>query len=74
MFTQSGEIGTIALKAAKLSEKELCVSIFQTFSRKNDFLTRRFYIGFYMYLYFYIDSKFAMCVIFLKCLSVLFFS
>ena len=27
MFTQSGEIGTIALKAAKLFEKELCESI-----------------------------------------------
>ena len=27
MFTQSGEIGTIALKAAKLFEKESCESI-----------------------------------------------
>ena len=31
MFTQSGEIGTIALKAAKLFEKELCESIKKTF-------------------------------------------
>ena len=31
MFTQSGEIGTIALKAAKLFEKELCESMRQTF-------------------------------------------
>ena len=31
MFTQSGEIGTIALKAAKLFEKELCESMKQTF-------------------------------------------
>ena len=31
MFTQSGEIGKIALKAAKLFEKELCESIKQTF-------------------------------------------
>ena len=70
-FTQSGEIGTIALKAAKLFEKELCQSMKQTFisgfSKKNDFLTRRFYIGFYMCLYFYIDSKYEMCMRFLKC-------
>ena len=31
MFTQSGEIGTTALKAAKLFEKELCDSIKKTF-------------------------------------------
>ena len=31
MFTQSGEIETIALKAAKLFEKELCESIKKTF-------------------------------------------
>ena len=31
MFTQSGEIGTIALKAAKLFEKELRESIKKTF-------------------------------------------
>ena len=31
MFTQSGEIGTTALKAAKLFEKELCESTKQTF-------------------------------------------
>ena len=31
MFTQSGEIGKIALKAAKLFEKELCESMKQTF-------------------------------------------
>ena len=31
MFTQSGEIGTIALKAAKLFEKELCESIKKPF-------------------------------------------
>ena len=31
MFTQSGEIGTIALKAAKLFEGELCESVKQTF-------------------------------------------
>ena len=31
MFTQNGEIGTIALKAAKLFEKELCESMKQTF-------------------------------------------
>ena len=31
MFTQSGEIGAIALKAAKLFEKELCESMKQTF-------------------------------------------
>ena len=31
MFTQSSEIGTIALKAAKLFEKELCESMKQTF-------------------------------------------
>ena len=31
MFTQGGEIGTIALKAAKLFEKELCESIKKTF-------------------------------------------
>ena len=31
MFTQSGKIGTIALKAAKLFEKELCESIKKTF-------------------------------------------
>ena len=31
MFTQSGKIGTIALKAAKLFEKELCESRKQTF-------------------------------------------
>ena len=31
MFTESGEIGTIALKAAKLFEKELCDSMKQTF-------------------------------------------
>ena len=31
MFTQSCEIGTIALKAAKLFEKELCESMKQTF-------------------------------------------
>ena len=39
-FTQSGEIGTIALKAAKLFEKELCESMkqtFQTFARKMTF-------------------------------------
>ena len=44
MFTQSGEIGTTALKAAKLSEKELCESMKQTlisdFFEKNDFLTQ----------------------------------
>ena len=31
MFTKSGEIGAIALKAAKLFEKELCESLKQTF-------------------------------------------
>ena len=31
MFTRSGKIGRIALKAAKLFEKELCESIKQTF-------------------------------------------
>ena len=31
MFTQSGEIGTLALKTAKLFEKELCESMKQTF-------------------------------------------
>ena len=31
MFTQSGEIGTTALKAVKLFEKELCESTKQTF-------------------------------------------
>ena len=31
MVTHSGEIGTIALKAAKLFEKELCESMKQTF-------------------------------------------
>ena len=31
MFTQSGKIGTIALKAAKLFEKKLCESMKQTF-------------------------------------------
>ena len=31
MFTQSGEIETIALKAAKLFEKALCESMKQTF-------------------------------------------
>ena len=31
MFTQSGEIGTIALKASKLFQKELCESMKQTF-------------------------------------------
>ena len=31
IFTQRGEIRTIALKAAKLSEKELCESMKQTF-------------------------------------------
>ena len=54
MFTQSGKIGKIALKAAKL-----------TFSRKNDFLTQRFYTGFYMCLYFYIDLKYEMCLRFI---------
>ena len=72
MFTRSGEIGTIAFKAAKLFAKELCESMKQTyishFLRKNDFLTWQFYIGFYMYLYFHIDSKHEMCMIFLKCL------
>ena len=37
-FTQSGEIGTIALKAAKLFEKELCESMKQTFI--SDFLEK----------------------------------
>ena len=54
IFTQSGKIGTIALKAAKSFEKDLCESIKQTFIsnvfKKNDFLTQQFYIGFYMYL------------------------
>ena len=72
MFTQTGEIGTIVLKAAKLFKKELWKSIKQTFIsdfflRKNDFLARRFYIGFYMYLYFYNDSKYEMWMRFLKC-------
>ena len=31
MFSQTGEIGTTALKAAKLFEKELCQSMKQTF-------------------------------------------
>ena len=31
MFTESGEIGKTALKAAKLFEKELCESMEQTF-------------------------------------------
>ena len=39
MFTQSGEIGTIALKAAKLFEKELCESMKQTFI--SDFFERK---------------------------------
>ena len=38
MFTQSGEIGTIALKAAKLFEKELRESIKKTFI--SDFLEK----------------------------------
>ena len=41
MFSQSGEIRTIALKAAKQFEKELCQlmkqHLFQTFSRKMSF-------------------------------------
>ena len=71
MFSQIGEIGTTALKAAKLFEKELCQSMKQTFIseffKKNHFLTQQFYIGFYMYLYFYIDSKYETCMRFLKC-------
>ena len=31
IFTQNGKIGTIALKAVKLFEKDLCESIKQTF-------------------------------------------
>ena len=70
IFTQCGKIVTIALKAATLFEKELCELMKQKFIsdffEKNRFLTWRLYIEFYMYLYFHIDSKYEMCMRFLK--------
>ena len=71
IFTQSGEIGTIALKLQSCLKKSYASHwnkhLFQTFSRKNDFLIGRFNIGFYMCLYLWIDSKYEMCMRFLMC-------
>ena len=69
MYTQSGKIGTIALKAAKLFEKELCESMKQTVI--SDFFEKKLLFDtaiLYRILYVLIDLKYEMCVRCLKCI------
>ena len=47
MFTESGEIGTTAMKASTLFEKELCKSMKQT--SISDFFKKKIYLYIYDY-------------------------
>ena len=68
MSTQGGKIGTVALKAANLFEKELCESMKQTFI--SDFFEKKLLFDTAILcriLYVLIDSKYEMWMRFLKC-------
>ena len=68
MSTQGGKIGTVALKAANLFEKKLCESMKQTFI--SDFFEKKSLFDtaiLFRILYVLIDSKYEMCMRFLKC-------